>query len=92
MEDLQQTKPQQAPITPAAEASGPPSKRRVLMVASLLALIALAAGGRMIWRSHYFVETEDAYVIGHVHPISADRKSTRLNSSHSDRSRMPSSA
>ena len=29
---------------------------------------------------------------GYVHLLSKDRKSTRLNSSHSDRSRMPSSA
>ena len=27
-----------------------------------------------------------------VHPVTADRKSTRLNSSHSAKSRMPSSA
>ena len=31
-------------------------------------------------------------VTGHINVHEADRKSTRLNSSHSDRSRMPSSA
>src|SRR5262249_19319842 len=36
-----------------------------------VALIAIAAGGRMWYRSHYFVETENAYVSGHVHPVSA---------------------
>ena len=41
------------------------------MVAAVLALVALGAGGRMVWRSHYFAETEDAYLVGHVHPISA---------------------
>ena len=30
--------------------------------------------------------------LGHNHPFVSDRKSTRLNSSHSDRSRMPPSA
>lgn len=59
------TKPQSTP--PA----GPPSKVRVLVAASLLAVAALGAGGRMLWRSHYFAETEDAYIVGHVHPISA---------------------
>ena len=31
-------------------------------------------------------------VPGHPHPLASDRKSTRLNSSHSSPSRMPSSA
>ena len=37
-----------------------------------------------------FVLDEDYYVIHLI--VQGDRKSTRLNSSHSDRSRMPSSA
>ena len=36
------------------------------------------------------LKTYDTSIIQHTIPI--DRKSTRLNSSHSDRSRMPSSA
>jgi membrane fusion protein, multidrug efflux system len=55
---------------PAAPAKAPPN-RRVLLVAGLIALVALGAGGRMWWRGHYFVETENAYVSGHVHPLSA---------------------
>lgn len=47
------------------------ANRRVLIVAVIVALAAIGAGGRMWWRSHYFVETEDAYVAGHVHPVSA---------------------
>ncbi|SFU35412.1 HlyD family secretion protein [Pseudoduganella namucuonensis] len=56
---------------PAAPAAAPPGNRRVLVVAGLIALAALTAGGRMWYRGHYFVETENAFVAGHVHPVSA---------------------
>ncbi len=62
--------PAAAPAAPAAPAKTPPN-RRVLIVAGLIALAALGAGGRMWYRSHNFVETENAYVSGHVHPVSA---------------------
>jgi membrane fusion protein (multidrug efflux system) len=55
---------------PAAGGKTPPNKR-VLAVVALIALAALGAGGRMWYRSHNFVETENAYVAGHVHPVSA---------------------
>ncbi|HJV03462.1 MAG TPA: HlyD family secretion protein [Burkholderiaceae bacterium] len=51
--------------------AAPQPNRRVLVVAGLVALAALAAGGRMWYRGHYFVETENAYVTGHVHPVSS---------------------
>ncbi|MBA5608200.1 HlyD family secretion protein [Duganella sp. FT3S] len=51
--------------------AAPQPNRRVLVVAGLVALAALAGGGRMWYRSHYFVETENAYVTGHVHPVSS---------------------
>ncbi len=54
----------------AAPASTPPNKR-VIGIVAVIALIALGVGGRMWYRSHYFVETENAYVSGHVHPVSA---------------------
>jgi len=57
--------PQNAPAAPAK------SKRKVLIVAAIIALVAIGAGGRMWYRSHNFVETENAYVAGHVHPVSA---------------------
>jgi len=57
------------PTVPAAPA--PTSKRRIIVIASVLALAALGLGGRMVYRSHYFAETDDAYLTGHVHPISA---------------------
>jgi membrane fusion protein (multidrug efflux system) len=55
---------------PAAGQKTPPN-RRVLGVVALIALIALGTGGRMWYRSHHFVETENAYVAGHVHPVSS---------------------
>ena len=65
-----------APAAPAAAAAAAaseptPPNRRVIIVAGLIALAALGAGGRMWYRSHYYVETENAYVSGHVHPVSA---------------------
>ena len=60
---------QGAPANAANATKGPP--KRVLIVVGLIAAAALAAGGRMWYRSHYFVETENAYVTGHVHPVSS---------------------
>jgi len=48
-----------------------PSKARVFAVLGVLILAGLGFGGRMYWRSQNFVETENAYVAGHVHPVSA---------------------
>ncbi|UGQ45330.1 HlyD family secretion protein [Massilia endophytica] len=59
-----------APAAQAAPARTPPN-RRVLVGAGLIALAALVAGGRMWYRSHFYVETENAYVAGHVHPVSS---------------------
>jgi membrane fusion protein (multidrug efflux system) len=56
---------------PAAPAGKTPPNKRVLGVVALIALVALGAGGRMWYRSQYFVETENAYLSGHVHPVSA---------------------
>lgn len=47
------------------------SRRTVLLVVALIALLASFAGGRMWWRGHYYVETENAFVTGRVHPVSA---------------------
>jgi membrane fusion protein (multidrug efflux system) len=59
-----------AQAAPAAAGKTPPNKR-VLFVVALIALAALGTGGRMWYRSHYYVETDNAYVTGHVHPVSA---------------------
>ncbi|QGZ39377.1 membrane fusion protein (multidrug efflux system) [Pseudoduganella flava] len=58
-----------APAAPAAAAKKP--NRRVIVVAGLIAVAAIVAGGRMWYRSTHFVETENAYVAGHVHPVSS---------------------
>jgi membrane fusion protein (multidrug efflux system) len=58
-----------APVAPANASKGPP--KRVLIVVGLIAAVALVAGGRMWYRSANFVETENAYVTGHVHPVSS---------------------
>ena len=60
-----------APSAPAASASSAAPNNRVKIIAGLIVLVALGAGARMWYRSHYFVETENAYVAGHVHPVSA---------------------
>ncbi|WP_077036339.1 HlyD family secretion protein [Pelomonas sp. KK5] len=56
-----------AVVTPAPPA---PNKARVFVILGALVLAGLAIGGRMYWRATNFVETENAYVAGHVHPIS----------------------
>jgi len=45
--------------------------KRVLVVVGLIALLAIGAGGRMWYRSHHFVETENAYVTGRMHQVSS---------------------
>ena len=64
-------RPTAAPSAPVQSADKPPSKVRVFGVLGVLILAGLGFGGRMYWRSQNFVETENAYVVGHVHPISA---------------------
>ncbi|WP_394779681.1 HlyD family secretion protein [Undibacterium sp.] len=70
-----------APVTPlnpppaaqmaAQMAVKPAPKRRVLIIAGVILLVAVAAGGRIWWRSNHLVETDNAYLTGHVHPVSA---------------------
>jgi membrane fusion protein (multidrug efflux system) len=64
--------PAGAPPAAGAPAGGksPPNKR-VLIIVAVLALVALGAGGRMWYRSVNFVDTENAYITGHVHPVSS---------------------
>jgi len=59
-----------APAAPAGGAKTPPNKR-VLIIVGVIAIVALAAGGRMWYRSANFVDTDNAYVAGHVHPVSS---------------------
>ncbi|RZL04407.1 MAG: HlyD family secretion protein [Rubrivivax sp.] len=79
MQNQAKTEPITLVATPAAApgaaaktaADKPPSKVRVYGVLGVLILAGLGFGGRMYWRSQNFVETENAYLAGHVHPISA---------------------
>lgn len=59
------------PAAPPAPAAKPPSNKRVIGIVVVIALIALGVGGRMWYRSHYYVETENAFVSGHVTPVSS---------------------
>jgi len=64
----------QASAAPAQESGAPPKappNKRVLAVVGLIALAAIGAGGRMWYRSHHYVETENAYVTGRVHQVSS---------------------
>ncbi len=48
-----------------------PPNKRVLIVVGVIALLAIGAGGRMWYRSHHYIETENAYVTGRMHPVSS---------------------
>ncbi|MFP5391188.1 MAG: HlyD family secretion protein [Gammaproteobacteria bacterium] len=63
--------PAAAPAAPAAAPAKNPPNRRVLGVIAVIALAAIGMGGRMWYKSTHFVETENAYVSGHVHPVSS---------------------
>jgi membrane fusion protein (multidrug efflux system) len=72
MPDTQTTveqKPSAAPAAPANGSKGPP--KRVLIVVGVIAAAALLAGGRMWYHSHNYVDTDNAYVAGHVHAVSS---------------------
>ena len=60
-------------ITPTVDAneSKTAPNRRVLIILTLVAIIAIGLIGRMWWRSQNLVETDNAFIAGHVHPLSA---------------------
>lgn len=57
----------------ASEAQHPPTgkKLRGLIVVALFVSGAVAAGVRLWWKEANFAETDDAYVSGHIHPVSS---------------------
>ena len=67
------------------------------LVLALWALLVLAFAGQLVfttqlpWMEAMRLSLRDWFPWALLAPL-VDRKSTRLNSSHSDRSRMPSSA
>ena len=53
-----------------SESKAPPNYR-VLAIVGLIALITIGLIGRMWWRSQNLVETDNAFIAGHVHPLSS---------------------
>ena len=65
------TEPQLAAVPPAAEPAKAAPNWRVRGVLAVMVLAALGFGGKMWYHSTHYVETENAYVSGHVTPVSA---------------------
>ncbi|WP_426103326.1 HlyD family efflux transporter periplasmic adaptor subunit [Massilia sp. TSP1-1-2] len=62
---------QLAPVPPATEPAATPPNWRARGIIAVIALVALGFGAKMWYHSSHFVETENAYVAGHVHPVSS---------------------
>lgn len=74
MSQMQQKaeQPQLAAVSAAAtEPARTPPNWRARGILALIALLGLGLGGKMWYHSTHFVETENAYVSGHVTPVSA---------------------
>ena len=56
-----------APAAPKSAKSGPPVP--LLIVGAILLIGGIGLGGRMWWRSQHFVETDNAFVAGRIHPV-----------------------
>jgi membrane fusion protein (multidrug efflux system) len=63
--------PQLATVAPATEPVKAAPNWRVRGVIAVIALVAIGFGAKMWYHSAHYVETENAYVSGHVTPISA---------------------
>ena len=62
------TGPQEPGTAPAKPAkSGPPVP--LIVIGALLLIGGIGLGGRMWWRSQHFVETDNAFVAGRIHPV-----------------------
>lgn len=51
--------------------TGRGGKRRLLIVVALMACVGLWTLGRLWWRSAHLIETDNAYVSAHIHPVSS---------------------
>lgn len=63
--------PQLAAVPAATEPAKTPPNWRARGILALIALLGLGFGGKMWYHSTHYVETENAYVAGHVTPVSA---------------------
>ncbi|QYF91892.1 HlyD family secretion protein [Massilia sp. PAMC28688] len=62
---------QLAPVAPATEPATTPPNWRVRAVLGLIVLGAAGFGAKMWYHSTHYVETENAYISGHVTPVSS---------------------
>ncbi len=62
---------QLATVPTATEPAQTPPNWRARGVLAIIALAALGFGGKLWYHSTHYVETENAYVAGHVHPVSS---------------------
>ncbi|MFL6657705.1 MAG: HlyD family secretion protein [Massilia sp.] len=65
------SEPQLAAVPSAVEPAKAPPNWRVRGILAIIVLAAIGFGGKMWYRSTHYVETENAYVSGHVTPVSA---------------------
>jgi membrane fusion protein (multidrug efflux system) len=63
--------PQLATVPPATVPAQTPPNWRARGVLAVIVLAALGFGGKLWYHGTHYVETENAYVAGHVHPVSA---------------------
>ena len=63
--------PQLAAVPPAAEPVTTPPNWRVRGILAIIVLGAIGFGAKMWYHSTHYVETENAYVAGHVTPVSS---------------------
>lgn len=63
--------PTAAPSSPPPAPAAPPKNKRALVIIAIIALTVIGLGLRMWWRSHNFVETDNAFITSPVHPVSA---------------------
>ena len=62
---------QLATVPPATEPASTPPNWRARGILAVIVLAALGFGAKLWYHSTHYVETENAYVAGHVHPVSS---------------------